>query len=729
MANVQQTNPVVPAVVTESPVREVEIESKPISDDPINQTIVGDLGYAGVSLTVNKNQMPRTVNKVEKQLEYLHDPFGRYSLFKYSQREIESFSSYEEWLVKLMRLTLREVDEMYCMYHLDDEDVIDHVSMTSLDAMGFGTDLTHSKMDTLPRLLSMLHQARTPVAENVRYKEVTIVMHPTRRDCHAVMQDRMFNVAIEPHLEWIREFMLRKKLSPMHGAEMRSGSAYVNWLTVASPRRLPIFLDVLPDLNSLHVAYSASFVSPMVELADVNLSNLSQVTGVTVTKSTSVGNYLNTPINGENMKDFRAILLSWVLPTQVVLNIKCDSNSYEPRKIIDCLAAKLLCSRSEGCSNVTRMSAMRVDEILRQYAIHLGIRAPEGDGVARGNTRAAAIAAWNLIMTNPGGIGWLNEGCNPHHVIENPLYEGVNMLPTYGGLLDPVAADSILVADPLPNPPIYQNIIAALQALSNASGRQGEEVRSLISILETVCPKWKISLAMLNEHIRTTGETGFRLTTAKVFAMEGQDEIYDNNAHTTQRQIVIDVSLSSFGLLLRQMPRIYSPSDKIPQQPKFESVFSSELQRFFNSIIRARAIANSKKELIRVAMEVGEMSVIKDVLSMSLDTMKHLFTIDPVNAVSAHFDDVKTLMMEPVYDMIQACPELYGFTNSIVHSLDHVEIVDRNSYNERISLGMLTSNTTARVRNPERRMIRMSLDEMRRHLYDGDLLSAIREAV
>lgn len=36
MANVQQTNPVVPAVVTESPVREVEIESKPISDDPVS---------------------------------------------------------------------------------------------------------------------------------------------------------------------------------------------------------------------------------------------------------------------------------------------------------------------------------------------------------------------------------------------------------------------------------------------------------------------------------------------------------------------------------------------------------------------------------------------------------------------------------------------------------------------------------------------------------------------
>lgn len=41
--------------------------------------------------------------------------------------------------------------------------------------------------------------------------------------------------------------------------------------------------------------------------------------------------------------------------------------------------------------------------------------------------------------------------------------------------------------------------------------------------------------------------------------------------------------------------------------------------------------------------------------------------------------------------------------------------------------GMLTSNTTERVRNPERRMVHMSLAEMRRHLYDGDLLSTIRE--
>ncbi|KAI5702954.1 hypothetical protein M8J76_009837 [Diaphorina citri] len=40
---------------------------------------------------------------------------------------------------------------------------------------------------------------------------------------------------------------------------------------------------------------------------------------------------------------------------------------------------------------------------------------------------------------------------------------------------------------------------------------------------------------------------------------------------------------------------------------------------------------------------------------------------------------------------------------------------------------MLTSNTTERVRNPERRMVHMSLAEMRRHLYDGDLLSTIRE--
>ncbi|KAL1454470.1 hypothetical protein WDU94_010716 [Cyamophila willieti] len=233
------------------------------------------------------------------------------------------------------------------------------------------------------------------------------------------------------------------------------------------------------------------------------------------------------------------------------------------------------------------------------------------------------------------------------------------MLPTYARLLDPVAADSIMVSDPLPNPPIYQNIIAALQALSNASGKQGEE-----------------------------------------------------------------------------MPRIYSPSEKIPLQPKFESVFSSELQRFFNSIIRARNIANadgrveiagSKRELIRVAMEVSEMSIIKDVLSMSLDTMKHLFTIDPIVVVSAEFDDVKTRMKTPVHDMIMACPELYGFTNSVVYSLDHVEIITRPSYEERTPSGLLTSNVTEKLRNPNRRMVHMSLGEMRRHLYDGDLLSNVRE--
>ncbi|KAL1454471.1 hypothetical protein WDU94_010717 [Cyamophila willieti] len=400
MAHIGQANPVIPADVTGHSVQEGEVREKPLSEEPVdksnitikqveglsigdlitmlsvspqtNQTIVGDLGYAGVSLAVNENQMPKTVKKVEPELEYVHDVYGRYSLFKYKQREIEPFTCYEEWLVKLMRLTLREVDDIYCMYHLEDEDVIDHVSMTSLESMGFGTDLVRSKVDTLPRLLAMLHQTRTPIAENVRYKEVTVVMHPSRRECSGTMHDMMFNVEIAPHLEWIREFMLRKRLSPMHSAEMRSG---------------------------------ASFVAPLVELADVNLSNLSQVTGVTVTRATSIGTYLNTPINGENMKDFKSILLSWVLPTHVVLNVTCDANSYEPRKVIDCLAAKLLCSRSEGCSNITRMSALRIDEILKQYALHLGIRAPEGDGVARGNTRAAAIAAWNLIMTNPGGVG------------------------------------------------------------------------------------------------------------------------------------------------------------------------------------------------------------------------------------------------------------------------------------------------------------------------------------
>lgn len=97
--------------------------------------------------------------------------------------------------------------------------------------------------------------------------------------------------------------------------------------------------------------------------------------------------------------------------------------------------------------------------------------------------------------------------------------------------------------------------------------------------------QWKSSLSMLNEFIRRTGETGFRMPTVKVYGLEDSDMNFENNQVAGEEPIVIGVSLSSISMLFRQMPRLYIPSVNIIQQPHCESKVSSVLQRFYAGLL------------------------------------------------------------------------------------------------------------------------------------------------
>lgn len=58
-------------------------------------------------------------------------------------------------------------------------------------------------MDNSPQLLESFCDARIPVTDNLRYKEVSIVSHPTRREYIQRAQDRIFDEDVTVHADWI----------------------------------------------------------------------------------------------------------------------------------------------------------------------------------------------------------------------------------------------------------------------------------------------------------------------------------------------------------------------------------------------------------------------------------------------------------------------------------------------------------------------------------------------
>lgn len=115
---------------------------------------------------------------------------------------------------------------------------------------------------------------------------------------------------------------------------------------------------------------------------------------------------------------------------------------------------------------------------------------------------------WLQLTTHDDGSEWINNGTNGTHLVADPLFDGLNVLPLYGALDQYVNIQDIVDYNDVPWPPI---IAAINECLANAA-RMKKKIDSVQALFNYIEPMWVPFLLNLNRHNVIIGETGFKLS-------------------------------------------------------------------------------------------------------------------------------------------------------------------------------------------------------------------------
>lgn len=633
-----------------------------------------DIGVKSVSSMISSSPMTlQVIDKVSDVVGFHRDTYARYTLMEYLPEASMKFNDFESWLKEVIRVSVSQVEKSIVVYRIDKRIDVNDKRVIPLDVLGVESNLSESTRSEIPGIRSALLTKQTPNMDNGRYDRIYVGCHPKLAALRSEIQEQLFTMDAAPLAQWIRNFTFRKELQAQHYHENRGGDPNAQWYAPSSPRNLPELLGILPHCNIMHITHSAPFSMPELELSDVNLSALSQDMEVTTTKASALGSFLSMPLSSVHMQDIKNILLSWIFPTQVQVYITIDKTESTVMLGFYSIIAKLMLSNSPGCRNVTTNSIHLVNDLIERYLLHEGLTRDANDAGVR-NQQAVRLA-WDALIDVEDGEGWLNHGVDATRDIGNPLYVGVTELPVYGGLVNPIPMDSFDHGNVLDDPPILTAVLGALTALSQSTRKASGDAQKMKRLILKLSSQWKSSLSMLNEFIRRTGETGFRMPTVKIYGLEGFDMNFENNQIAGEEPMLIGVSLSSISMLFRQMPRLYIPSANIIRQPHCESKVSSVIQRFYAGLLLGIDVTREENRLnllaekgamIRIAMGMLEdESVLEGIIRKNLHSFKSLLSVEAIRVQSAGFDDIIARNLRSAFDAIQAIPELFGFTRHI----------------------------------------------------------------
>lgn len=275
----------------------------------------------------------------------------RYSMLEYLPRAEMSFIDYKTWLGESLRVVNIETRRYYSVYRVTDKTELENRKIMDLKAIGFDPSICDDGTVQSFEVRRQLVASRTPITRQ-KHEEIQIAIHPSLVPLLTEIQNYILNVDTAPHRRWVELFAVRKALCVDHAHDLNRGSPNVQWYVVPTPQMLPRSLRCLPETNTAHIMHSASFVVPEVRLGTKNMSALSGDLGVNLTKATSLGHFLTSPLEDVHMDDIQKILLSWMLPTQIQLDIIADNTESMAQLAFYSLICKMMFSTSAGCRNI-----------------------------------------------------------------------------------------------------------------------------------------------------------------------------------------------------------------------------------------------------------------------------------------------------------------------------------------------------------------------------------------
>lgn len=211
----------------------------------------------------------------------------------------------------------------------------------------------------------------------------------------------------------------------------------------------------------------------------------------------------------KNFEAFRRIMLALCLPDQVQLNIVYSNDTNSLYAGFTGICAKMLFSMSPGFRNITLISAINTDYEIGRLLTFIGFsKADPARPLVVASNRAPLAALWAELATNEAnGDGWVNTRCNPVIHIDDPLYDGIDRLPIYGGIFQAINIVDGADLSEVPAPPIFDKFMHALEV--STQKRETDSIRAAFLYLQK---RYVQFLSNLNRHIVMYGECGFRLS-------------------------------------------------------------------------------------------------------------------------------------------------------------------------------------------------------------------------
>lgn len=326
--------------------------------------------------------------------------------------------------------------------------------------IGFDDSLIRNPYERIrTKILTHIH-AFTYVGEPT-FDRVNVVINPILHDFHLATQNFLMtdNAALRV---WMEEFIMRKCINSQFNRRGIYGKNNIKWGMHAAPRNLPVLCARLPNFNEISVVYGSCFVVPEASLSNLDVSQFSQTLQINASRAEPLTNLITSPYVSENFEDFRRILLAMCMPGQVQIDITYSDQGNNVLNGFTALCAKLLFSMSPGFQNISRLSALITDQEVGKMLTYLGYVQPRAaEPLNVESTRAQNAAAWRMIATNvETGDGWINSGCDPAYRIPEPLYNGINCLPIYGGLDHVINFQDDIDVSEIPPPPTASHLPA-----------------------------------------------------------------------------------------------------------------------------------------------------------------------------------------------------------------------------------------------------------------------------
>lgn len=250
------------------------------------------------------------------------------------------------------------------------------------------------------------------------------------------------------------------------------GNNSTYWLSCASPRNLPILLSALPNSSYISVLYGSQYSYPDTRLSVVDISSLSM--SMQVKQSADCVNVIvSSSPTSANYDDFQRILLAMLFPIQVQLRIVYDGKLASGIAACSALCAKLLLSSSPLTRNVLWASSLDSDMVISDWLVSLGYQRLNRQNplqltyAPRGQAHLVRDSEWHRLASVEGiGVGWLNHEVVDFLGVANPLYDGVNRMPQYGGVISYFDPDNYGDTSNIPDVPIFCVVRQCLHELA-----------------------------------------------------------------------------------------------------------------------------------------------------------------------------------------------------------------------------------------------------------------------